>query len=123
MRGDASFAEAKARRAAREFAEAGDFVREAEATRLAGVACTLTGKLTEARALLDFAVERTHRHGAVLHQAQALRSRAEYYLAAGETERALEDARAALGLFGQLRANEDSAALLRWIEALPLGGD
>lgn len=119
-RGDTSFAEAKARRAAREFAAAGELVREAEAMRLAGVACTLSGKVHEARELLDFAVERTHRHGAVLHQAEALRSRAEFHLVNGEPRRALDDARAALGLFGQLRATEDSAALLRWIEALPL---
>ena len=88
--------------------------------RLAGVACTLSGKLHEARELLGFAVERTHRHGAVLHQAEALRSRAEFHLVAGDPRQALDDARAALGLFGQLRATEDSAALLRWIEALPL---
>ena len=119
-RGDASFAEATARRAATEFAAAGEPVREADAQRLAGVACTMNGKHREARALLDFAVERTRQHGAVLHEAEALRSRAELHAAVGDPRSALDDARAALGLFGQLRATEESAALLRWIEALPL---
>ena len=119
-RGDASFAEATARRVAIEFAAAGEPVREAEAKRLAGVACTLSGKHAEARALLDFAVDRARQHGAVLHEAEALRSRAELHAAAAEPRSALDDARAALGLFGQLRATEDSAALLRWIEALPM---
>ena len=70
--------------------------------------------------LLDFAVERARQHGAVLHEAEALRSRAELHAAVGDPHAALDDARAALGLFGQLRATEDSAALLRWIETLPL---
>ncbi|MDH5234576.1 MAG: tetratricopeptide repeat protein [Gemmatimonadota bacterium] len=122
-RGDATFAEATARRAAEEFAAAGEPVREAEATRLAGVACTLSGRHREARVLLDFAVERTRRHGAVLHEAEALRSRAELHAAAGAPRAALDDARTALGLFGQLRAAQESAALLRWIETLPLGAD
>ena len=95
-------------------------MREAEAIRLAGVACTLNGKHAEARVLLDFAVDRTRQHGAVLHEAEALRSRAELHAAVGESRSALDDARSALGLFGQLRATEESAALLRWIEALPL---
>lgn len=120
-RGDASFAEATARRAATEFATAGDVVREGEAQRLAGVACTLTGKHREARALLDFAVDRARRHGAVFHEAEALRSRAELHAASGAPMSALDDARAALGLFGQLRANDERAALLRWIDALALG--
>ena len=119
-RGDASFAEATARRVASDFAAAGEPVREAEAMRLAGVACMLNGKHAEARALLDFAVDRTRQHGAVLHEAEALRSRAELHAAVGNPRSALDDARAALGLFGGLRASEDSAALLRWIEALPL---
>ncbi|MCE9602722.1 MAG: tetratricopeptide repeat protein [Gemmatimonadetes bacterium] len=119
-RGDASFAEATARRVATDFASAGEPVREGEAKRLAGVACTLIGKHAEARELLDFAVDRARQHGAVLHEAEALRSRAELHAAAGGSRAALDDARAALGLFGQLRAAEDSAALLRWIEALPM---
>lgn len=129
-RGDASFAEATARRAATEFAAAGEPVREGEAQRLAGVACTLNGKYREARVLLDFAVERARQHGAVLHEAEALRSRAELHAAAYDPRStldgrraALDDARAALGLFGQLRATDESAALLRWIEALPLDRD
>lgn len=119
-RGDASFAEATARRAATEFAAAGDPVREGAAQRLAGVACTLTGKHREARELLDFAVDRARQHGAVFHEAEALRSRAELHAAAGSPMSALDDARAALGLFGQLRANDERAALLRWIDGLSL---
>ena len=118
-RGDSSFAGATARRAATEFAAVGEAVREADALRLAGVACSLTGDHREARRLLDFAVERTRAHGAVLHEAEALRSRAELHAATGATAEALGDARAALGLFEQLRATTERAALLRWIEALP----
>lgn len=117
-RGDAAFAEALARRAAREFAAAGDFVREAEAHRLAGAACTIGGKYDDARELLDFAVDRARRHGAVFHEAEALRSRAELRAACGEIEAAREDARAAIALFGQLRAKGDLAALAGWLEGL-----
>ena len=83
-RGDASFADATARRAATEFAAAGEPVREGEAKRLAGVACTMNGKHSEARALLDFAVERARQHGGVLHEAEALRSRAEFQAVVGD---------------------------------------
>jgi tetratricopeptide (TPR) repeat protein len=122
-RGDASFAEAKARRAAKEFAAVGDLVREAEANRLAGVACTITGKHRDARELLDFAVDRTRRLGAALHQAEALRSRAELLAAMGDTPAALADGRAALALFAQLRDHDDATALVRWMETLPVPPD
>lgn len=120
-RGDATLAEAGARRVAQEFGAAGEFVREADAQRLAGVACTVAGKYREARALLNFAVERSQLHGAILNLAEALRSRAELLAATSEPMAALDDARAALGLFGQLHATEDTAALLRWMETLALG--
>ncbi len=120
-RGDASLAEAGARRVADEFAAAGDPVREADALRLAGVACQVSGKYGDARALLDDALRRTREHGAVLNEAETLRARAELLAATGEPNAALADARSALGLFGQLHAERETAALLRWIDALPLG--
>ncbi len=119
-RGDPTLAEAGARRVAHEFAVAGDPVREADALRLAGVACTATGKYPEGRRLLNFALARARQHGAVLNEAETLRSRAELLAASGAPDAALDDARAALGLFRQLHAEQDSAALLRWIEALSL---
>ncbi|MCC6316107.1 MAG: tetratricopeptide repeat protein [Gemmatimonadaceae bacterium] len=116
-RGDPTFAEATARHAAVAFAAAGDVVREAEAHRLAGLACTMSGNFAEARTLLDFAVERSQLHGAVLHQAESLRARAELAAAAGDTSAALTDARRALVLFDQLRAADECEALRRWIAA------
>lgn len=120
-RGDPSLAEAAARRVAQEFGDAGEPVREADALRLAGVACTATGKYGQARALLDFALERTRQYGAVLNEAETLRARAELFAASGAPNAALDDARTALGLFGQLHATRETAALLRWMATLPLG--
>ncbi|MBX7117678.1 MAG: tetratricopeptide repeat protein [Gemmatimonadaceae bacterium] len=117
-RGDAPLAEASARRVAKEFADAGDPVREAESLRLAGVACTASGKHADARALLDHAVERARTHGAVLLAAEALRARAELRAAVADPHGALDDARAALALFTQLNARHDAAAMLRFIETL-----
>lgn len=117
-RGDPTFAEATARRAALEFAAAGEPVLEACAHRLAGVACTLTGNYAEAHTLLDFAVERTEFHGAVLHQAESLRARAELGAAVDDPTAALRDARRALVLFEQLRAADECEALRRWIAGI-----
>lgn len=119
-RGDPSLAEASARRVAKEFADAGDPVREADAWRLAGVACTKQGKFTESRILLDEALERTRELGALLNAAETLRARAELLAASGEPEMALADARSALLLFHQLGAEREYAAILRWIERLDL---
>ncbi|MBL8998280.1 MAG: tetratricopeptide repeat protein [Gemmatimonadales bacterium] len=118
-RGDPSFAEATARRVAAEFAAAGEPVREAAAHRLTGIACFQAGRFEEARRFLDSALARARTHGAVLHEAEALRSRAELFAGTGDHAAALADARSALGLFGQLRAKDDVAALLRWIDSLP----
>lgn len=120
LRGDAALAEAAARRVAQEFAAAGDPVREADATRLAGVACTTLGKFDDARELLSLALGRTRELGALLNEAETLRARAELLATIGATRDALADARAALALFERLGAERETAALLRWIEGLPI---
>ena len=119
-RGDAALAEASARRVARDFANGGDPVREADALRLAGVACTTLGRFDDARQLLDEAVDRTRQHGALLNQAESLRARAELSAAVGRLDDARTDAASALRLFEELRAIDDAAKLTRWIEGLPV---
>jgi len=90
----------------------------ADALRLAGVACTKQGKFTECRILLDEALERTRELGALLNAAETLRARAELLWASSEPDLWLSDARSALGLFHQLGAEREYAAIMRWIDGL-----
>ena len=117
-RGDATLAEASARRVARDFARDRDPVREADALRLAGVACTHLGRFDDARQLLDEAVDRTRLHGALLNHAESLRARAELSALVGRLDDAHTDAASALRLFEELHAIDDATKLTRWIEGL-----
>lgn len=115
-RGDFAFAAATARRVARDFEALGDPIRQADATRLAGVACTGLGKYGMAAELLDAAVEATRQHGALLNLAETLRARAEMHAAMGNLVRAVDDARAALKEFEELGAARESQALREWLQ-------
>lgn len=122
-RGDPSLAEASARRVARDFADAGDPVRQSDALRLAGVSCTAQGKYAEARLLLDDALQRTQELGAVLNAAETLRARAELAAALGDVRLALNDARSARSLFQSLGAEREEAAIRQWIADLDVDDD
>lgn len=119
LRGDAALAEAAARRVAHDFAIASDPVREGDAMRLAGVACTALGRYEDASELLSAALARAREHGALLNEAETLRARAELLALLDRRHAAVEDARAALALFRQLHAERETAALLRWMATLP----
>jgi tetratricopeptide (TPR) repeat protein len=106
LRGDdPHMAEATARVAAQELAQAGDPIREADAWRVAGVACTRRGDVGAARALLDRAVSLAREHGHMLIEAESLRARAD---AADNWERAKDDLRAAIALFTRLGAEQQA---------------
>ena len=100
---------ATARVAARELAAAGDPIREADALRVAGVACTRRGDIVAARSALDRAVSLARTHGHMLIEAECLRARAEAAAAAGDGAVARDDLRAAAELFSRLGAAEEEA--------------
>lgn len=116
LRGEPRVAEAVAQLAARECANIPDRVGEADALRLAGRAGTVLGAHAEALSALDRAVQLAHQEGSVLVEAEALRARAELFLARREPERARADASDALALYNRLGAAAESAALRRWLE-------
>ena len=119
-RGDAALAEAGARRVASDFRAAGDPVREADACRLAGVACVRLGRLDAARRLLDDALAATRTHGAALNEAETLRARAELFAAASDVAAARADALAAAAVFDRLGAAAERDEAEAW--AASLGG-
>jgi tetratricopeptide (TPR) repeat protein len=106
-RDDLVMAEVTARLAARELADAADPIREADALRVAGVACTRRGDIAAARTVLDRAVSLARAHGHMLIEAECLRARAEAAAAAGDREVAYDDLRAAAELFARLGASEE----------------
>jgi len=117
-RDDLLMAEATAHVAARELAAAGDPIREADALRVAGVACTRRGDIVAARSALDRAVSLARTHGHVLIEAECLRARAEAAAAAGDGAVARDDLRAAAELFSRLGAAEEEAEARQRLEAI-----
>lgn len=106
-RDDTLMAEATARIAARDLAEAGDPIREADALRVVGVACTRLGNIGAARNALDRAVELARTHGHLLIEAECLRARAEVVLLEGDAGAAHEDLGAAAERFARLGAEAE----------------
>jgi tetratricopeptide (TPR) repeat protein len=119
--GDARFAEMGARLAAQEFASIPDPIREADALRLAGVACTATGNLQEAGAALDTAIASAQTHGSPLIEAESLQARAELRVAAGARDLARTDAARALEIYTRLGAADERAAVERLLARLDAG--
>lgn len=117
-RDDTLMAEATARIAARELAEAGDPIREADALRVAGVACTRGGDLASARETLERAVALAREHGHMLIEAECLRARADASMATGDLALAREDLRAAVDLFVRLGADEARDEALARLDTL-----
>lgn len=105
-RDDALMAEATARVAAQELAQAGDPIREADALRVAGIACVRRGDISAARLSLDRAVSLGRAHGHMLIQAECLRARADAAAAGGDTQGARADLQEAVELFTRLGAAE-----------------
>jgi tetratricopeptide (TPR) repeat protein len=117
-RDDPLMAEATAHVAARELRAAGDPIREADALRVAGVACTRRRALAEARVLLDRAVSLAREHGHMLIEAESLRARADAAAAAGDRAAAHEDLQAAAELFGRLGARDTEGEARQRLESV-----
>jgi tetratricopeptide (TPR) repeat protein len=117
-RDDTLMAEATARLAAEELARAADPIREADALRVAGVACTRRGDISAARFVLDRAVSLVREHGHMLIEAECLRARAEAALAGSDLGVAREDLRSAIDLFGRLGARVEEAEAQRRLEGM-----
>lgn len=119
--GDAALAEVVARRAARELAQIGDPIREADAVRLVGSANLALGRHAPARAALERALALAREHGSTLIEAEALRARAELQIALADPVAASADAHAALALYQRLGATDASERLREWMEGRGMG--
>ena len=106
-RGDARMAAAQARRAARDFANVPDPVREADALRLTGVALLSIGDHHEARNAIERALSLAHTHGSALVEAESLRARAQLRTATGDTVGARADDDAAGVIFTRLQVRDE----------------
>lgn len=113
--GDARLAEVVARRAAREFAQLGDPIREADAARLVGAANLALGRHAPARASLERAVSLAREHDSALIEAESLRARAELQLALDDSAAARADASAALAIYLRLGALEAGERMRAWM--------
>ena len=119
--GDAKLAEVVARRAARELAQLGDPIREADAVRLVGAANLALGRHAPARAALERALSLAREHGSALIEAESLRARAELQLALGDPPAARADAKAALAIYLRLGATEAGERMVAWMVAAGFG--
>ena len=109
--GDAAFAAAQARHAARDFAAIPDPAREADALRLAGVAFLAIGDVGLARSAIERAVALAESQGNVLIAAESLRARAQLAHRLGDVAGALRDAQAAAERFERLGMGGEAARL------------
>jgi len=113
--GDAELAEAGARRAAQEFSDMGDKLREADALRLVGAAALAARRFATARQALDMAVALSHQLESALNEAEALFVRAQLSAAQQNTHEAGADARAAIAIYERLGASVERATVEEWI--------
>ena len=116
--GDAELAEAEARRAAAEFARAGDPKGEADALRLAGAAATVRGRHDDASRALERALSLARAQGFAVIEGETLRARAELSLVQGDRGAARAEANAALVILDRLEAAAEARSLRKWLAAL-----
>lgn len=114
-RGDAPLASSLAQRAAVEFAELGDPVREADATRLRGLAALSMGYHAEAGEHIEHAVKVARQYSNKLLQAEALRARAELRIDKGDVSDARADVSQAMVLYEELGDSDGMAATRDWL--------
>jgi tetratricopeptide (TPR) repeat protein len=115
--GDASLAEAAARRAVEHFAALPDQIREADALRVVGAAAVAQGKADAATEALERSLGLARAFGSSLTEAEALSVRATLKRSAGDERGAREDAEAAMAIYARLGATAARAAVLAWLEA------
>jgi len=115
-RGDAELAETTARIAIEEFARLGDPQNEADAWRLVGAACAALQRNDDALDALGRALDIARERGHALNEAEALRDRAQVWLAQGDRVRTRDDARSAIEIFQRLGATREVERLEAMIE-------
>lgn len=115
LRGDATLAEAKARRGAAELARLEDHARHADALRLCGRAAGSVGAVDRARRDLDLAVSIAQQHDNTLIEAEARWARAQLRFDMGDMIEARDDAEAARVLFARLEAPGELATVTAWL--------
>jgi tetratricopeptide (TPR) repeat protein len=112
--GDARLAEVGAQRAAAQFAEVSDPIREADALRVVGAARLTLQRVNDARTALDRGLSLAREHGSRLVEGETLRVLAECFVAQGDSELGRRELTAAVGIFESLGAEEQRSEAVTW---------
>ena len=112
--GDAKLAEVGAERAAAQFAQVPDPIREADALRVVGAARLTLGRIAEARLALERGLRLAREHGSRLVEGETLRVLAECLVRFGDREAARRELATAIGIFEVLGAEEQRAEAVHW---------
>lgn len=113
--GQADMAEAAARRAAGEFAELPDRIREADALRVVGAAAVAQNKTETAADAVERSLTLARALGSSLIEAEALHVRATLKHSIGDEPGARADAEAAIAIYDRLGATAARQALSEWL--------
>lgn len=112
--GDPALAEVGAQRAASQFTKVPDPIREADALRVLGAARMDLGRLGDAESTLDRSLALARTHGSRLVEGETLRVRAACFHRRGDGDAARRELATAIGIFGELGAQEQRNEAVEW---------
>jgi len=118
LAGDARLAEVGALRAASQFAQLPDGIREADALRVVGAARLTLGRTAEARSALERGLELARQHGSKLVEGETLRVLAECLTEVGDHDAARAQLAIAIGLFEAVGAEDQHREAMEWAKRL-----
>jgi tetratricopeptide (TPR) repeat protein len=116
--GDAALAEVGAQRAASQFANVPDPIRQADALRVVGSARLALDRVVDAESSLERALELARMHGSRLVEGETLRARAACFFRAGDLDEARRELAMAIRLFEELGAEEQRNEALEWARTI-----
>lgn len=117
---DAALAEVGALRAAAQFANVPDPIREADALRVVGAARLALGRVDDARVVLERGLTLAREHGSRLVEGETLRVLAECLVRYGHHDEARHALTSAVDIFGELGAEEQRTEALEWGRSLAI---
>jgi tetratricopeptide (TPR) repeat protein len=114
LAGDAALAEVVAQRAAAQFAQLPDPIREADALRVVGAARLTLERPGDARSALERGLALARAHGSRLVEGETLRVLAECLVMLGDTEAGRRELATAIGIFEVLGAEQQRGEAVKW---------
>ena len=112
--GDAALAEVGAQRAASQFANVPNPIRQADALRVVGSARLALGRVVDAQSSLERALELARAHGSRLVEGETLRARAACFVESGDVDAARRELAMAIGIFDELGAEQQRNEAVQW---------